>query len=189
MDELQFDDGRIQAIGRAAMLVKQHETAGKSPADADAYQAHVDLGNTADDIVKVLAERQCLMEVLKDVLAAASSMHMHCKPTMNPAEHNHKLQVIQDAEKCVLSMESECLPGSGHRHYLVHVVGDIEPELHGPYLTDGMRDGIAGVLRLDDSDDGLYKMDVYADGRILIDAYSGGEMEELAEEALVKVHR
>ena len=29
----------------------------------------------------------------------------------------------------------------------------------------------------------------FDDGRILIDAYSGGEMEELAEKALVKVHR
>lgn len=183
MDQVQEKVSRVQAIRIAAMAVLQHEAAGKSPADADAYQAHVDLGNSAETIMKVLAERDCLLETLKDVLASARNMYLHFQPNMAASDQRTRCKLLQEGDTTVMLIEGEHLTGSGSRHYVIHTVGDTEPVLNGPYLSEHVRDGVAGVLRLDNEHDGLYKLDINERGQIVIDSFTGGEMEQLVDEA------
>lgn len=67
-------------------------------------------------------------------------------------------------------------------YYLIHVWGDIEPELHGPYGKEGERDLKARQLRQEEGNEhGLYPLDMkFEDGetRLLIDTYSGNFFEE-----------
>jgi hypothetical protein len=60
------------------------------------------------------------------------------------------------------------------RHYLLVVVGDIEPELRGPFLSAAVRDKAAKRHKARRADaDGLFRLDVPARGRPEVGAYPG----------------
>jgi hypothetical protein len=66
------------------------------------------------------------------------------------------------------------------KHYLMIVVGDVEPEAKGPFATEEERDAAAKSHRKQDPqmNDGLYMLDVDADGGLTAGAYAGGFFEE-----------
>jgi hypothetical protein len=61
------------------------------------------------------------------------------------------------------------------KYYILHVEGDIEPSLKGPYKTSGTRDLAARRLRQKtEGKDGVFWMDV-TDGKApVVGSYSGG---------------
>jgi len=61
-------------------------------------------------------------------------------------------------------------------HYLLYVVGDVEPTLEGPYPTGDARDQKAIEIRNEEGIDagGLYMLDVDANGVPTVGAYTGG---------------
>jgi hypothetical protein len=71
------------------------------------------------------------------------------------------------------------------KHYLMVTVGDVEPEIKGPFATVEERDAAAVTHRRSDPSmrDGLYMLDVDANGAPTIGAYSGGFFNESAETA------
>ena len=63
-------------------------------------------------------------------------------------------------------------------HYLLHIVGDTEPDLHGPYPTKAVRDDAARRIRLSRGDeDGLYRLDMSAEGHPMVAPYGASELE------------
>lgn len=62
--------------------------------------------------------------------------------------------------------------------YLIEVIGDIEPVLHGPYKTSHSRNGEALLLRMNDIEkkNGIFALDII-NGKPSIYTYSGGYME------------
>ena len=60
--------------------------------------------------------------------------------------------------------------------YLMVTVGDVEPEIKGPFATADERDAAAKAHRKQDPDksDGMYMLDVDADGGLKAGAYAGG---------------
>lgn len=46
-------------------------------------------------------------------------------------------------------------------YYLLHIIGDIEPEILGPYVTAGLRDEAAKKLREKD-ESGIFMLDIVA---------------------------
>jgi len=70
-----------------------------------------------------------------------------------------------------------CYPVAGMRFFVLQVVGDIEPKLHGPYASQKARDKMAKRLRKETAgEDGIFRLDVRADGRPEVCAYSAGFM-------------
>jgi predicted RNA-binding Zn-ribbon protein involved in translation (DUF1610 family) len=67
-------------------------------------------------------------------------------------------------------------------YYLLHVWGDVEPEILGPFKTEEERDAKAKALRERESDDpsGLYPLTI-KDATPEVWAYSGGFFEEEEE--------
>jgi len=60
-------------------------------------------------------------------------------------------------------------------YYVLEIIGDIEPVLHGPYKTTAMRDKIAKRLRYNrEQESGLYPLDVTKGAKVTVDSYSGG---------------
>lgn len=69
-------------------------------------------------------------------------------------------------------------PASGIDHYLLVVRGDVEPELHGPYSSDGARVIAARSHREEDgSEDGLYRLDVPVGAVVNVSSFGGDELE------------
>ena len=69
-------------------------------------------------------------------------------------------------------------------HYLLHIVGDTEPDLHGPYPTKAVRDDAARRIKLSRGDeDGLYRLDMSAEGVPLVRPYGASELEVSREVA------
>ena len=63
-------------------------------------------------------------------------------------------------------------------HYLLHIIGDTEPDLHGPYPTEEVRDDTAQRIKAGRGDeDGLYRLDMSADGVPLVRPYGARELE------------
>ena len=61
------------------------------------------------------------------------------------------------------------------RHYVLMVVDDIEPELHGPFAGAKGRDSHARKLKVKHGDrNGIYPLDVSAKGLPDVGAYAGG---------------
>lgn len=67
-------------------------------------------------------------------------------------------------------------------YYVLEVIGNIEPTLHGPFLKREDRDNEALRLRRNDPDreNGLYMLD-NINGKPQVSAYSGGFMEQAFE--------
>lgn len=72
-------------------------------------------------------------------------------------------------------------------HYLLHILGDIEPELTGPYDDEEERDSEAKRIRKRGGEDGLYpvtldvELENMCDGithKLDVDTYSGGFFDE-----------
>ncbi|MBT7067489.1 MAG: hypothetical protein HN919_14400 [Verrucomicrobia bacterium] len=64
------------------------------------------------------------------------------------------------------------------QHYVLHVIGDVEPQLHGPYASAPDRDRVAIDLRKQGGDeDGLYRLDITAGLHPLVYPYSSYELE------------
>lgn len=61
------------------------------------------------------------------------------------------------------------------KHYLLIVWGDVDPELKGPYKNASERDQAAKDHRAsdDDTEDGLYRVDVNSSGKPKISSYPG----------------
>ena len=71
-------------------------------------------------------------------------------------------------------------------YYVLHIWGDVEPQLHGPYKTAEERDDHARMIRADDDSEGgiypldaeiVYKMNSDPHGHqpaIEVGTYSGG---------------
>jgi hypothetical protein len=67
-------------------------------------------------------------------------------------------------------------PPAAPSFYAVHVYGDVEPNLHGPYQTEDERDQAARRLRKEnDPMDGIYWLN--AGSNMAMGAYSGGFFE------------
>ena len=63
-------------------------------------------------------------------------------------------------------------------HYVLHVIGDVEPQLHGPYVSAPDRDRVAIDLRKQNGDeDGLYRLDIMAGMHPLVYPYGSYELE------------
>jgi len=62
------------------------------------------------------------------------------------------------------------------KYYLMVVVGDVEPEIKGPFFTTEERDAAAKAHRKQDPEmnDGVYTLDVDADSGVKVGAYAGG---------------
>mgnify|MGYP001211633031 CR=1 FL=1 len=176
-------DGSLAELRAAALAAMKPAAAEQSGTDVDGIRARANLGNAGGDILKLLAERDCLLETLKSVLAAFADMHLQCKPSMDPSAATVHYELLQDAETTVMLIQGEYLVGSGRRHYVLHVVGDVDPVLHGPYLTESIRDATAGLIALDSRDDGHYKLDINEFGQLLVSSYTGGEMDDLVARA------
>jgi hypothetical protein len=70
--------------------------------------------------------------------------------------------------------------------YAIHVVGDVEPLLVGPFDSVVDRDNRVGELRLDyGDDDGIYPLNI-VEGIVTVGAYLDGEMEAFVEGAEVR---
>lgn len=64
------------------------------------------------------------------------------------------------------------------KYYVLHIEGDVTPELVGPYKTEKGRDGKAKRMRseMGDPPDGLFRLDVV--GTAEVDSYYGDELGE-----------
>ena len=63
-------------------------------------------------------------------------------------------------------------------HYVLHVIGDVEPQFHGPYASAPDRDRVAIDLRKQNGDeDGLYRLDITAGMHPLVYPYGSYELE------------
>lgn len=68
-----------------------------------------------------------------------------------------------------------------HKFYVIQVVGDVDPKVHGPYKTQGRQSRAAKRIRAADTDepkDGIYWADVSSHGELTMGAYSNGFFEE-----------
>jgi hypothetical protein len=66
------------------------------------------------------------------------------------------------------------------RFFVLQVVGDVEPVLHGPFTTESRRDEFARNLRKEDRQDlknGLYKAQIIY-GKLSVDSYRGDFFQE-----------
>lgn len=64
-------------------------------------------------------------------------------------------------------------------YYLLCVLDNTEPELHGPFAKESQRDSSAKELRARHGDDhGLFPVDLGGRERIRVGTYSGGFFEE-----------
>jgi hypothetical protein len=70
------------------------------------------------------------------------------------------------------------------KRFLVLTIGDVEPEIHGPYDNEGIRNEAAKDFRREDpeKDNGIFPLDIEDDGTPHIDSYSNGFFEEEKEE-------
>ena len=71
-------------------------------------------------------------------------------------------------------------PNERPKFYVIQVIGDIEPTLHGPYTHEEKRDAVARQLRKDDGGDlkdGIYPADI-KNGKLEVSSYSGRFFEE-----------
>ena len=175
--------GSLAELRAAALAALKPAAAEQSGTDVDGIRSRAVLGNAGGDILKLLSERDCLLETLKSVLTAFADMHLQCKPSMEPSAATVQYELLQDAETTVMLIQGEYLVGSGRRHYVLHTVGDVHPVLHGPYLTETIRDANAGLIVLDSREDGHYKLDINEFGQLLVSPYSGGEMDDLVARA------
>jgi len=64
--------------------------------------------------------------------------------------------------------------------YVLEIVGDLEPQLHGPYATEVERDQKAVELRREDPGkrNGLFRLDVSAKAAPDVGPYSGAELSD-----------
>lgn len=70
--------------------------------------------------------------------------------------------------------------------YILHIEGDVDPELKGPYNTHEERDKAAVELRRDDPEgrNGIFRLDISAkqpwqepNGKVEVGSYSNAELE------------
>ena len=63
-----------------------------------------------------------------------------------------------------------------YHYYIIEVVEDVEPVLHGPYNTEDQQDQKALDIRLHDPEmnNGIYPLKVSAGAKVKIDSYGGG---------------
>jgi hypothetical protein len=62
------------------------------------------------------------------------------------------------------------------KFYVLRVVGDVEPELHGPYETKTERDNKARSFRKKTDDDGIFRLDV-TNNTPTVSAYGSSEID------------
>ena len=68
-------------------------------------------------------------------------------------------------------------------HYVLHIIGDVEPDLHGPYPTESVRDDTARRMKQTCGDeDGLYRLDLDKNGQPVVAPYTCAEL-QVEEEA------
>lgn len=67
---------------------------------------------------------------------------------------------------------------TAHRLYVLHIWGDVEPRLLGPYPNDAACLTAARQVRHADPSqrDGLYRLDVGADGTPYVTPFTGAEL-------------
>ena len=72
------------------------------------------------------------------------------------------------------------VPGDGTSLYVLEIVGDLEPQLHGSYATEEARDRKAVQLRREDPGkrNGLFRLNVSAAAAPDVSPYSGAELSE-----------
>jgi hypothetical protein len=73
----------------------------------------------------------------------------------------------------------EEIPPSAPRFYVLETIGDIEPQLHGPFPSPEQRDEQAVQLRRQDpgKNNGLFRLDLSANAELSADPYCGSELE------------
>lgn len=70
------------------------------------------------------------------------------------------------------------------KHYLLKMLGDVEPEVEGPFETDDMVLVAARAHRADDAseNDGLYWAEVDDQGNLLVGAFARRQLEPDVED-------
>ncbi len=66
-------------------------------------------------------------------------------------------------------------------YYVLHIWGDVEPQLHGPFDCEADRDSVAKSVRAADEDDipgGIYPAEIDKHGALQVDTYSGAFFDE-----------
>jgi len=83
----------------------------------------------------------------------------------------------EDAELPDPGAMERALTPAQPQHYLLHIWGDVEPQLHGPFATPNERDAQARDVRHADPDlrDGVYWLDLGA--RLEVGPYPAAELE------------
>jgi len=67
------------------------------------------------------------------------------------------------------------------KFFVLQIIGDVEPVVHGPYECEADRDSVALSLRAEDGGDlkdGIYPMEIDRHGAVQVDTYSGGFFDE-----------
>lgn len=70
--------------------------------------------------------------------------------------------------------------------WLIHVWGDVEPQLYGPFETDNDRDEVVREINEDEGKDAgcMIELEIDATGVPSVEPYSGGEMMEIMGEEI-----
>ena len=117
-------------------------------------------------------------------------------PRLRVVVERRQAERLRDALFAVLPKASEQTPPTGEpcaycagtgygpgglpqepRLHLLSIAGDVEPELHGPFSTEAIRDDAARLHRKEHGDeDGLFRVD--ATGNVEIASFTGAEVDE-----------
>ena len=97
-------------------------------------------------------------------------------------EYQEKRRTVQHLFGIPPRVDEYCEPDLDDRqigdHYVLHVIGDVEPQLHGPYASAPDRDRVAIELRRQNGDeDGLYRLDIMAGMHPLVYPFSSYELQ------------
>lgn len=106
---------------------------------------------------------------IKEFLASLQRDVENCEPSLDGYMALH-----HSLEDKLPKMLSAMQP----KHYVLHIEGDVTPELVGPYKTEEKRDAKAKRMneKMGDPKDGLFRLDVV--GTAKVDSYYGDELGE-----------
>lgn len=97
------------------------------------------------------------------------------KPVIELAEYFERNAIAERAIAEVIAEEEQLKALATSKFYVLQIIGDVEPHLHGPYATEEERDAMARKTRAecdDDLPDGIYAATIQ-NGQLEVDSYSG----------------
>ncbi len=163
------------AIARAKLVVSE----------TDGYDIEVQpMPNLPEDLPDA-AWRAREEERIVAMLATTHGRHiMDLRRQLHDLLDANNLEAADDLLSKHLAAKAgiDCHGENEMKYYLLHVYGDVEPILHGPYKTAAMRDRGARTVRHADPElrDGLFRIDSKC--AVTVDSYTGAELETTKEQ-------